>query len=408
MRRVVITGMGIVSSIGNNIDEVTESLKNSRSGIKYRPAYKEKGLRCQIAGSIQNLDCAEHIPRKLYRFMGEAAAYGYIASEEAIMQAGLDKSMMSNLKTGLVMGSGGASTEDIVIANELLEQRGVRKIGPYRVTSTMASTMSACLSTAFGIKGMNVSMSSACSTSAHCIGYGMELIQWDKQDIVLVGGGEAEHWSMSCLFDAMGAFSTQYNDQPEKASRAYDQNRDGFVIAGGAGTLVLEEREHALKRGANILGELVGYGTASDGCDMVSPSGEGAENAMKMAVSTVDAPIDYLNTHGTSTPVGDIVELAATENVFGNNFPFFSSTKSLTGHSLGAAGVHEAIYSLIMLNNNFITPSANIEKLDNSIASNPILQERIVLKKADENLNTVMSNSFGFGGTNVSLVFQKS
>ncbi len=408
MRRVVITGMGAVSSIGNNVSEVTESLKNARSGIQYQGAYRAKGLRCQVAGSIQNLDCSEHIPRKLYRFMGDAAAYGYIASQEAIKQSGLDVSLISNPRTGLVMGSGGASTEDIVVASELLDRRGVRKIGPYRVTSTMASTMSACLATAFGIKGMNVSMSSACSTSAHCIGYGMELIQWGKQDIVLVGGGEAEHWSMSCLFDAMGAFSTQYNDQPEKASRAYDQHRDGFVIAGGAGTLVLEEREHALKRGANILGELVGYGTASDGCDMVSPSGEGAENAMRMAVFTVDEPIDYLNTHGTSTPVGDIVELTATENVFGNRFPLFSSTKSLTGHSLGAAGVHEAIYSLIMLNEHFITPSANIESLDNSIAENSMLREKIVLQKINKHLKTVMSNSFGFGGTNVSLVFQKS
>ncbi len=400
MRRVVVTGMGIVSSIGNTVAEVTESLQSSRSGIRFQPDYKEKGFRSQVAGSIEGLSCADHIPRQHYRFMGDAASYGYIALKEAITIAGLGQSHISHPRTGLIMGSGGASTEDIVIANELLREKGVRKIGPYRVTSTMGSTMSACLSTAFGVKGMNVTMTSACSTSAHCIGYGTELIQWGKQDIIFAGGGEAEHWTMSCLFDAMGAFSTHFNDQPEKASRAYDRDRDGFVIAGGAGALVLEEREHALARGATILGEVLGYGTAADGNNMVNPSGEGAVNSMKLAMKTVNCPIDYLNTHGTSTPVGDIVELDAVERVFGNDFPAFSSTKSLTGHSLGAAGVHEAIYSLIMLNQGFITPAANIDTLDEGVATRPI-----VLEKVSRQLKTIMSNSFGFGGTNVSLVF---
>lgn len=403
MRRVVITGMGIVSSIGNNISEVTRSLKEGRSGIRFQEAYKELGLRSHVAGSIENLDCSEHIPRKLYRFMGDAAAYSYIAMKEATGLAGLTPEQISHPRTGLIMGSGGASTQDVVEAADILREKGIRRVGPYRVTPTMGNTVSACLSTAFGIKGMNVTMSSACATSAHCIGYGMELIQWGKQDIIFAGGGEAEHWTQSCMFDAMGAFSTKRNDDPERASRPYDADRDGFVIAGGGGVLVLEEREHAIKRGATILAELVGYGTASDGLDMVSPSGEGAERSMRIALETVDQPIDYLNTHGTSTPAGDIVELKAVHQVFGDDFPRFSSTKSLTGHSLGAAGVHEAIYSLIMLNNQFIAASANVENPDPGVGDWPLVTQRI-----DCSLDHVMSNSFGFGGTNVSLVFSKA
>ena len=402
MRRVVITGMGIVSSIGNQLSEVTASLRNGTSGIRLQESYREQGLRCHVAGSIQNLNCEERIPRKLYRFMGDAAAFGYVAMEEAIAQSGLTEELISHPRTGLLMGSGGASTMDIVEAADILRSKGIRRVGPYRVTSTMGSTVSACLSTSFGIKGMNATMTSACSTSAHCIGYGMELIQWGKQDIIFAGGGEAEHWSQSCLFDAMGAFSTRSNDQPDKASRPYDADRDGFVIAGGGGVVVLEEREHALRRGAPILAELVGYGTASDGYDMVAPSGDGAARAMALAMETVNAPIDYLNTHGTSTPAGDIVELEAVARVFGSDFPRFSSTKSLTGHSLGAAGVHEAIYSIIMLNEGFIAASANVENLDPGVGDWPI-----VLERQETPLSRVMSNSFGFGGSNVSLVFSR-
>lgn len=402
MRRVVITGMGIVSSIGNNLEQVTHSLKEGKSGIKFQPSYKELGLRCQVAGSIEGLNCADHIPRKHYRFMGDAAAFSYISLKEAIAQSGLSEDLISHPRTGLIMGSGGASTRDIVEANDILRERGIRKVGPYRVTSTMGSTVSACLSTAFGIKGMNVTMTSACSTSAHCIGYGMELIQWGKQDIIFAGGGEAEHWTQSCLFDAMNAFSTNFNDTPHRASRPYDRDRDGFVIAGGGGVVILEEYEHAVRRGAPILAELTGYGTASDGYDMVAPSGDGATRAMAIAMETVKKPIDYLNTHGTSTPAGDIVELEATAKVFGSDFPKFSSTKSLTGHSLGAAGVHEAIYSLIMMEEGFIAASANIENVDPGVKDRPLITET---QPAD--LNLIMSNSFGFGGTNVSLVFER-
>ncbi len=400
MRRVVITGMGIVSSIGNDISTVTQSLQEGTSGITFQESYRDMGLRCQVAGSIRGLDCKEKIPRKHYRFMGEAAAFGYISLAEAIAQSGLKDELISHPRTGLVMGSGGASTQDIVEANDILRDKGIRKVGPYRVTSTMGSTVSACLSTSYAIKGMNITLSSACSTSAHCIGYGAELIQWGKQDIIFAGGAEAEHWSMSSLFDGMGAFSTQYNATPHSASRAYDANRDGFVIAGGSGVLVLEEREHALRRGAPILAELIGYGTASDGADMVAPSGDGAARAMQMAMETVQQPVDYLNTHGTSTPVGDIVELEAVDHVFGASFPKFSSTKSLTGHSLGAAGVHESIYSLIMLRDQFMAASAHIETLDPAVGNRPIL-----LTRCHEPISTVMTNSFGFGGTNVSLVF---
>lgn len=403
MRRVVITGMGITSSIGNNLAEVTQSLREGRSGIRFQPEYEEMGLRCNVAGSIENLNLAERIPRKLYRFMGDAAAFGYIAMEEAIEQSGLPESLISHPRTGLLMGSGGASTLDIVEAADILRERGVRRVGPYRVTSTMGSTVSACLSTAFGIKGMNATVSSACATSAHCIGYAMELIQWGKQDIIFAGGAEAEHWSQSVLFDAMGAFSTRYNATPEKASRPYDANRDGFVIAGGGGVIILEEREHALKRGAHILAEITGYGTASDGYDMVAPSGDGAARAMALALETVDQTVEYLNTHGTSTPAGDLVELKAVEQAFGGNVPPFSSTKSLTGHSLGAAGVHEAIFSILMMNEGFIAASANVEKPDPDIGSLPL-----VLSRIDQPISCVMSNSFGFGGTNVSLVFVKA
>jgi len=402
MRRVVITGMGIVSSIGNNIEEVTNSLKEGKSGIKFQPSYKELGLRCQVAGSIEGLNCADHIPRKDYRFMGDSAAYSYISLKEAISQSGLSDDMICHPRTGLVMGSGGASTQDIVEANDKLREGGIRKVGPYRVTATMGSTVSACMSTAFGIKGMSVTMTSACSTSAHCIGYGMELIQWGKQDIIFAGGGEAEHWSQSCLFDAMNAFSSNYNDTPHGASRPYDRDRDGFVIAGGGGVVILEEYDHAVRRGAPILAEVIGYGTASDGYDMVAPSGDGASRAMAIAMENVKKPIDYLNTHGTSTPAGDIVELEATAKVFGSDFPKFSSTKSLTGHSLGAAGVHEAIYSLIMMDKGFIAASANIENIDPGVKDLPLITET---QPAD--LNLVMSNSFGFGGTNVSLVFER-
>ncbi|PTY37726.1 beta-ketoacyl-[acyl-carrier-protein] synthase I [Saccharospirillum sp. MSK14-1] len=400
MRRVVITGMGITSCLGNEQSEVLSSLREGRSGIRFQPDYQAKGLRCQIAGSVENLALEERIPRKLYRFMGDAAAYSYIAMEEAINQAGLSPELISHPRTGLLMGSGGASTKDIVEAADILRERGVRRVGPYRVTSTMGSTVSACLSTAYGIKGMNATVSSACATSAHCIGYGSELIQWGKQDIVFVGGGEAEHWSQSVLFDAMGAFPTHYNEHPTLASRPYDAHREGFVIAGGGGVMVLEEREHALQRGATILAEVTGYGTASDGYDMVAPSGDGAKRAMTMALDGLEQPIDYINTHGTSTQAGDLVELQAMQQAFGKNVPPFSSTKSLTGHALGAAGIHEAIYSVLMLRDSFIAASANIDELDPGVGNLPLVRHRL-----DQRLNQVMSNSFGFGGTNVSLVF---
>lgn len=400
MRRVVITGMGIVSCIGNEQSTVLHSLREGRSGIRFQPDYQAQGLRCQLAGSIENLVLEQRIPRKLYRFMGDAAAYSYLAMEEAIAQSGLRTEQISHPRTGLLMGSGGASTQDIVEAADILRDRGVRRVGPYRVTSTMGSTVSACLATAFGIKGMNATVSSACSTSAHCIGYGTELIQWGKQDIVFAGGGEAEHWSQSVLFDAMGAFSTHYNDTPTKASRPYDAKRDGFIIAGGGGVMVLEEREHALRRGATILAEVIGYGTASDGYDMVAPSGDGAARAMTMAMDGLSQPLDYINTHGTSTQAGDLVELHAMQEVFAERMPPFSSTKSLTGHSLGAAGIHEAIYSVLMMREGFIAASANIDELDPGVGDLPLVQQR-----RDQSLSTVMSNSFGFGGTNVSLVF---
>lgn len=401
MKRAVITGMGVVSPLGNNLGETLESLKETRSGIKFQEAYQEMGLRSHIAGSI-DIDKESMIDRKLRRFMGDAAAFSYISMKEAIEDAGLEESDVSNERSGIVAGSGGASSSNLTEAADILREKGLKRIGPYRVTRTMSSTVSACLATPFKIKGVNYSITSACSTSAHCIGHAVELIQLGKQDIVFAGGGEEEHWSMTSLFDAMGALSTR-NDAPEEASRAYDQDRDGFVIAGGAGFVVVEELEHAKARGAKIYAEIVGYGATSDGYDMVAPSGEGGQRAMKMAVSTIDGPVDYINAHGTSTPAGDPPEIAAIRNLFGDQMPKISSTKSLSGHSLGAAGVHESIYSLLMLDNDFICASANIENLDPEFTGAPIVRERI----DNAGIRTVMSNSFGFGGTNAVLAFQK-
>ncbi len=401
MRRVVVTGIGIVGCIGNNKEEVLASLQAQRSGIRFMPEYAELGLRSHVAGKPQ-IDLDEVIDRKLKRFMGDSAAYAYLSMREAIADAGLTEDMISNPRTGLVAGSGGASASDIVESVDILREKGVRKVGPYRVTRTMGSTVSANLATPFSIKGVNYSMTSACATSAHCIGHGMELIQWGKQDIVFAGGGEEEHWSLTTQFDAMGALSSKYNDSPENASRPYDANRDGFVIAGGGGMLVLEEYEHAVKRGATIYAELIGYSATSDGADMVAPSGEGAIRCMREALAMAGNPtIDYLNTHGTSTPAGDITELKAVAEAFGNTIPPISSTKSLTGHSLGATGVQEAIYSLLMLKHGFITGSANISERDEGAANFPIVTEN-----RPAQLKTVMSNSFGFGGTNAALVFQ--
>ena len=401
MRRVVVTGFGIISSIGNNKQEVKESLVNGKSGIKFAPEYEEKGFRSHVYGPIE-VDLSS-INRKQRRFMGDGVAYNYLAMQEAIDDAGLAEDQISNTRTGIVMGTGGGSFSNIEDTVDIFRERGPRKVGPYMVARTMASTNSAVLATAFKIKGVNYSMSSACATSAHCIGHGAELIQMGKQDIVFAGGGEELDWTFTVMFDAMGALSSKYNDTPEKASRAYDANRDGFVISGGGGVLVLEELKHAQARGAKIYAELTGYGATSDGHDMVAPSGEGAVRCMKIAMEAVDQPIDYLNTHGTSTPAGDITELNAIKEVFGDKMPAISSTKSLTGHALGAAGVNEAIYSLIMMDNDFICTSANIETMDEDAKSSPIVTEL----KDNASLNTVMSNSFGFGGTNATLVFSK-
>ena len=404
MREVVVTGIGIVSSIGNNIPEVTDSLQNLRSGISKNEANLELGLRSHVSGSIQNLELKELIDRKLYRFMGDAAAYAYLSTEEAIKDADLKDSDLSNHRTGLIMGSGGASSEDQIDSADILRSKGLKRIGPYRVTKAMGSTVSACLATSFGIKGINYSISSACATSAHCIGSGMEQIQLGKQDIIIAGGGEAEHWGMTSLFDAMGALSTKYNDKPDTASRAYDKDRDGFVIAGGGGTLILEEKQHALDRGANIYAQLTGYAATSDGEDMVSPSGEGGERCMQIALEmSGHKEVDYINAHGTSTPAGDITELNAIKNVFGDKIPWISSTKSLSGHSLGAAGVQEAIYGLIMMKEGFIVGSANIENLDEGAEPFPIVRENFSTE-----LKCFLSNSFGFGGTNATLIFEKS
>ncbi len=402
MRRVVVTGMGIVSCLGNDKETVLDSLKQGRSGIKFQEEYKELGFRSHVAGSI-DIDLDALIDRKLRRFMGNAAAYSYLAMDQAIKDAQLTDDQVSNVRTGLIAGSGGASSADIVESADILRSKGVRRVGPYRVTRTMGSTVSACLATPFKIKGINYSITSACATSAHCIGNAMEQIQMGKQDIVFAGGGEELHWSLTVMFDAMGALSSKYNDTPEKASRAYDANRDGFVIAGGAGMLVIEELEHAKARGAKIYGELVGYGATSDGYDMVAPSGEGAMRCMQQAMSTVDGSIDYINSHGTSTPAGDIQELKAMKNTFGDEMPPVSSTKSLTGHSLGATGVQEAIYSLLMMENDFICASANIDELDAEAQGMPVVTTR----KDNVKLDRVMSNSFGFGGTNSTLVFQR-
>lgn len=403
MKRVVITGVGIVSSLGNNKEDVTDSLRNGRSGIVAAPEYTENGLRSQVHGAVKDLNFADHIDRKQLRFMGDAAAYSYIAMQQAVEDSGLTEEQVSNPRTGLIAGSGGGSNSNSTQAVEIARAKGVRRVGPYMVTRTMGSTVSACLATPFKIKGINYSISSACSTSAHCIGTAVEQIQLGKQDVVFAGGGEELHWTMSVLFDAMGALSTKYNDTPDKASRAYDADRDGFVIAGGGGMVVVEELEHALARGAKIYAEITGYGANSDGYDMVAPSGEGAVRCMKMALDTVDGDVDYINPHGTSTPVGDTKEAAAIREVFGDKVPKISSTKSLSGHSLGAAGVHEFIYSLMMLENDFICSSANIENLDEQCEGMPIVTERI----DNAGLNRIMSNSFGFGGTNASVVFER-
>jgi len=402
MRRVVITGLGIVSSIGNDRGTVVDSLRAGRSGVRFSEEYRDLGFRSQVHAPLE-VDIEGQIDRKLRRFMGDAAAYAWLAMRDAIADAGLAPEDVSSPRTGLIVGSGGASTASVVEAADTLRSRGVKRIGPYGVTKTMSSTTSAILGTAFGIKGVGYSISSACSTSAHCIGHAAELIQMGKQDIVFAGGGEELHWSMSCLFDAMGALSSKYNETPEKASRPYDADRDGFVISGGGGVVVVEELTRALARGAPIYAELVGYGATSDGYDMVAPSGEGAVRCMQQALATVEGPIDYINAHGTSTPVGDTRELEAVREVFGEDVPVIASTKSLTGHALGAAGVHEAIYSLLMMQEGFIAASANIENLDPKAEGLPIARERI----EPAELTQVMSNSFGFGGANATLVFRK-
>jgi len=401
LKRAVITGIGIISCLGNDKASVTESLRYAKSGITSREIYKEMGMRSHVAAA-PDIDTKESIDRKQYRFMGEAAAYAYLAMQRAIDDAGLSEAEVSNERTGIIAGSGGGSSASQVDSADILRQKGIRRVGPYRVTQTMGSTVSACLATPFKIRGINYSISSACSTSAHCIGNALELIQLGKQERVFAGGGEEEHWTLSSLFDAMGALSTKYNETPGIASRAYDTNRDGFVIAGGGGMVVVEELEAAKARGATIYAEVVGYGATSDGHDMVAPSGEGAARCMNLAKSTVDTPIDYINAHGTSTPVGDIAELSAIRIAFADQMPHIGSTKSLSGHSLGAAGVQEAIYSLLMQQSGFIAESANIQELDAAAEGMPIVRQRIEMP-----LDTVMSNSFGFGGTNASLVFRK-
>ena len=398
MRRVVVTGMGIVSSLGNNKAEVKDSLYEGRSGITFQQEYADRGLRSHVAGSIKNLDIEALIDRKLLRFMAKGHAYAWLAMQEAIADSALPEEMVSNVRTGLIVGAGGTSTESMLEATDTLAEKGIRRVGPYMVTKTMSSGIAACLATGAKIKGVNYGISSACSTSAHCIGAGVEQIQLGKQDIVFAGGGEEEHWTMSFLFDAMGALSSKYNETPEKASRTYDADRDGFVISGGGGILVLEDYEHAKARGAKIYAEVVGYGATSDGYDMVAPSGEGAERCMKLAIEGV-AKVDYINTHGTSTPVGDTKELEAIRAVFGNSDTAIASTKSLSGHALGAAGVNEAIYTLIMMENNFIAASANIENLEPAAEGMNIVRKRIDNVK----IETALSNSFGFGGTNASL-----
>ena len=402
MRRVVVTGIGIVSCLGNGKTAVLDSLKTGRSGIRHNQIYVDVGMRSHVSGSI-DIDVSELIDRKSLRFMGDASAYSYLSMQEAFEDAGLQEEQVSNLRCGIVAGSGGGSPKDQLESTNIAKEKGIKRVGPYRVPRTMSSSVSACLATSFKIKGINYSISSACATSAHCIGNATELIQMDKQDLVFAGGGESEHWSLSHMFDAMGALSTNYNDAPEKASRAFDADRDGFVIAGGGGMVLVEALDHALARGAKIYAEITGYGATSDGYDMVAPSGEGGARAMLMAKQNLEGPVDYINTHGTSTPAGDISELRAIRNVFGDSIPIFNSTKSLSGHSLGAAGAQEAIYSLLMMENNFIAASANIDKLDEEAIGLPIMLER----KDDVKLKRIMSNSFGFGGTNASLVFDR-
>jgi len=403
MNRVVITGMGIVSSLGGNKAEVLESLKSAKTGIEFSKKYAEIGLRSHVHGSISEVDTSDVINRKMLRFMADAAIFNAIALDEAIKQSGLSEDIVSNERTGLIMGSGGASNINVVEAADILREKGIKRVGPYRVPRTMGSTTSACLSTLFKIKGINYSISSACSTSAHCIGNAMEQIQLGKQDVVFAGGGEELDWSTTMLFDSMGALSSKYNETPDLASRAFDANRDGFVISGGGGALVLESLEHAEARGATIIAELVGYGATSDGYDMVAPSGEGAKRCMEIALSTVNGPIDYINAHGTSTPVGDVKELEAIKKVFdATSIPLIGSTKSLSGHALGAAGVNESIYSLLMLQNDFVAESVNIETLDDEAEGMPIVRETKNVK-----LDRILSNSFGFGGTNACLVFER-
>lgn len=402
MRRVVISGLGVVSCLGNSAEEVTQSLRAGRSGIVHNATFEEFGLRSQVSGSV-DLDISEHVDRRVRRFMGDAAAYAYIAMAQAIADAGLEDTEVSDPRTGLIAASGGASSANIVLSADIAREKGVRKIGPFMVPRTMSSTVSACLATPYKIKGINYSITSACATSAHCIGAAMEQIQLGKQDVVFAGGGEEEDWTLASLFDAMGALSTKYNDAPTTASRTYDQNRDGFVIASGAGMVVVEELEHARARGAKIYAEIVGYGANSDGHDMVAPSGEGAVRCMQLAQSTVGEPVDYINTHGTSTPVGDTKELEAMQEVFGENVPRFASTKSLCGHSLGATGAQEAIHCLLMLENDFIAPSINVVDLDPAADGMPLVTETV----ENAGIRTAMSNSFGFGGTNATLVLQK-
>ena len=402
MRRVVVTGMGIVSCLGNDLDSVSQSLAQGRSGIRAVPSYAELGLRTRIAGTPQ-IDLEQHLDRRDLRFMGDAAAYAAIAMKRAIADSGLQEAQINNPRTGLIAGSGGASCANVVEAADILRARGVRKVGPTRVPRTMSSTVAACLATTYHIKGVSYTVTSACATSAHCIGVGAEQIRWDNQDVMFCGGGEEEHWAQTALFDAMGALSSAHNSTPETASRAYDVDRDGFVIAGGGGIIVLESLDHARARGARIYAELIGYGVTADGADMVQPSGEGAARCMRQALASVERPINYINTHGTSTPVGDVIELQAVRDVFGAEVPPISSTKSLTGHSLGAAGVHEAIYCLLMMRDSFLAGSANIVNLDPACAGFPILRAT-----REARVDTVMSNSFGFGGTNATLVFGRA
>jgi len=401
MRRAVITGMGLISPLGNTLDEVLASLREGRSGIRFQPAYQELGLRSQV-GAFTDIVPREHIEKKVLRFMGDAAAYAYLAMRDAIADSGLTEAQVSNPRTGLIIGSGGTSAENVVLTADVMRKKGLKRLSPFMVPRTMSSTVSACLTAPFQIKGTCYSLSSACATSSHAIGAAMEQIQLDKQDIVFAGGSDEEHWTQTSMFDAMGALSTKYNETPETASRPYDVNRDGFVVANGAGLVVVEELEHARRRGARIHAEIVGYGATADGYEMVAPSGEGAKRCIAMATRNLEEPVDYINAHGTSTPLGDIVELDAIREVFGAEIPPISSTKSLSGHSLGAAGVHEAIYSLLMLQHNFIAGTANIDELDPRAEGMNIVREN-----RDQPLQTVLSNSYGFGGTNGCLVFKK-